>query len=68
VLDRYNVKYIVVGPLERVTYVPDGADPSLTQDPAYISPSLTKFDQMAEAGALKVVFQNEGTKIYEVIK
>jgi YYY domain-containing protein len=68
VLNRYNVKYIVVGPLERVTYVPDGADPSLTQDPAYISPSLTKFDQMAADGSLKVVFQNEGTKIYEVVR
>jgi uncharacterized membrane protein len=68
VLDRYAVKYIVVGPLERTTYVPDGSDPSLTLDPTYISPSLTKFDQMAAEGQLKIVFQNEGTKIYEVIK
>jgi YYY domain-containing protein len=53
VLDRYNVKYVVVGDLERATYAPEG---------------LAKFDQMAAAGALRVVFENEGTKIYVVIK
>ena len=67
ILDRYNVKYIVVGPLERAIYALEGAHADVVADPAYTPPGLAKFEQMAAEGALKVVFQNEGTKIYEVI-
>jgi YYY domain-containing protein len=53
ILNRYNVKYIVLGDLERATYAPEG---------------LEKFDQMATYGLLKIVFQNEGTTIYQVVR
>jgi uncharacterized membrane protein len=51
VLERYNVQYIVLGDLERATYAPEG---------------LAKFDQMVAEGQLRIVFQNDGTTIYEV--
>jgi len=53
VLDRYGVKYIVVGPLERA---------------AYASQSLEKFDNMVNDGRLARVYQNEGVVIYEVLR
>jgi YYY domain-containing protein len=51
-LDRYHVRYIVVGPLERTYYQPAG---------------LNKFEQMAGNGMLRIVFRNEGVTIYEVL-
>jgi uncharacterized membrane protein len=53
VLNRYDVKYVVVGALERQHYSPEG---------------LPKWDQMVSEGLLKVAYQNEGTTIYEVIR
>ena len=50
-LEKYNVRYIVVGPLERSYYAPDG---------------LEKFEQMVDEGKLRAVFRNEGVTIYEV--
>jgi YYY domain-containing protein len=52
-LDKYNVRYIVVGPLERAYYLQIG---------------LNKFEAMAEDGTLRVVFRNEGVTIYEVVR
>ena len=52
VLDRYGVKYIIVGPMERAAY---GAG------------SLAKFDDMVNDGRLARVYQSEGVTIYEVV-
>ncbi len=51
-LDKYNVRYIIVGPLERAYYLSIGLD---------------KFERMAADGSLRSVFQNEGVTIYEVV-
>ncbi|HLY29173.1 MAG TPA: DUF2298 domain-containing protein, partial [Aggregatilineales bacterium] len=51
-LQFYHVQYIVVGKLERAVFAPEG---------------LAKFDQMAERGLLKVVYENAGDHIYYVV-
>ncbi len=53
ILNRYNVKYVVVGGEERTYYPPQG---------------LTKFDQMVNDGRLRIAYQNQGAKLYEVIR
>ncbi len=52
ILQRYNARFIVVGAMEK-----------LINDPA----GFAKFDQMVEAGELRIAFQNPGTTIYEVV-
>ncbi len=52
-LDQYNVRYIVVGPMERAYYVDTG---------------LAKFERMAADGLLEVVFDNGEVTIYEVVR
>ena len=49
-LDEHEIKYIVVGELERAYYSPAG---------------LQKFQIMARSGVLQPVFQNEGVVIYQ---
>jgi YYY domain-containing protein len=49
----YGVKYIIAGAYEHVFYPP---------------PSFDKFDRMVAAGVLRVAYENDQTKIYEVIK
>jgi YYY domain-containing protein len=51
ILDRYGVKYVYVGELEKAYYPAE---------------SLAKFDQMTQEGALRVAYQNPGVTIYEV--
>lgn len=51
ILQRYHVRYIYVGPYERLYYDPVG---------------LSKFDEMAGRGLLRVVYDREGVRIYEV--
>jgi YYY domain-containing protein len=51
ILERYGVRYIIVGPLERAYYDATGLD---------------KFERMADAGLLQVAFRNEEVTIYEV--
>jgi uncharacterized membrane protein len=50
-LEEYDVRYIVVGPLERAYYDPAG---------------LHKFEWMVAEGTLQVAFSNEGVTVYEV--
>jgi uncharacterized membrane protein len=50
-LEKYGVRYIVVGPLEQSYYAPEG---------------LAKFEEMAGQGKLRAVFRNQGVTIYEV--
>jgi uncharacterized membrane protein len=51
ILEKYNVRYIVVGPLERAYYQEEG---------------LNKFEWMVQEGTLRVAFSNEMVTIYEV--
>lgn len=51
ILERYGVRYVVVGPYERAYYGPVG---------------LAKFDRMAEQDLLRVAYDADGVTIYEV--
>ena len=51
-IDQYGVRYIVVGDLERIYYLPQG---------------IEKFDRMVEDGTLDVAYANDGTTIYRVV-
>ena len=53
IIENLHIRYIYVGQLERNYYNAAG---------------LAKFEQMAQDGDLRVVFENEGTTIYEVKK
>jgi len=53
ILNRYDVKYIIVGPLEKAYYT---------------GLSLPKFSEMVEAGDLRVAYQNPGVTIYESLR
>ncbi len=52
ILERYRVRYIYIGPLERI---------------AYPGPGLAKFEELAEGGFLSRVFHNERVDIYKVM-
>ncbi len=51
-LQKYGVRYVIVGPLEQAYYDPLG---------------LEKFERMADEGTLQPVFRNQGVTIYEVL-
>jgi len=51
-LRKYDVQYVIVGPLERLYYTPEG---------------LAKFDRMEADGMLMVVYRSEGVTIYTVV-
>ncbi|NLF14772.1 MAG: hypothetical protein GX597_23525 [Anaerolineaceae bacterium] len=51
-LQKYGVRYVIVGPLEQAYYDPLG---------------LEKFERMADEGTLRPVFRNQGVTIYEVL-
>jgi uncharacterized membrane protein len=53
ILDHYGVRYVYVGAYERAYYDPAG---------------LSKFDAMAAQGLLRVVYDTQGVRIYEVVR
>ena len=50
-IDQYRVRYIVVGDLERIYYLPHG---------------IEKFEKMVEDGTLELAYANDRTNIYRV--
>ncbi len=50
-IDQYRVRYIIVGDLERIYYLPHG---------------IEKFDRMVEDGTLELAYANDRTTIYRV--
>ena len=52
ILAHYGVRYVYVGDYERAYYDPAG---------------LAKFDQMTAQGLLRVVYDAQGVRIYEVV-
>ena len=52
ILQRYNVKYVVVGGMEKVFNDAAG---------------FAKFNAMTQSGDLRIAYQNEGTTLYEVM-
>ena len=52
-MGRYDVGYVYVGPLEKIYYQEAG---------------LQKFEDMANAGILSVVYRQDGVTIYEVLQ
>ena len=50
-IEQYGVRYIVVGDLERIYYLPHG---------------IEKFEKMVEDGTLELAYANDRTTIYRV--
>jgi YYY domain-containing protein len=53
-LKKYDVRYIIVGPMEQAYYFPSGG--------------LAKFEAMVARGQLAVAYQNPGVTIYQVVQ
>ena len=51
-IDQYGVRYIVVGDLERIYYLPHG---------------IEKFDAMVDDGTLELAYSNGKTTVYRVV-
>jgi uncharacterized membrane protein len=49
---QYDVEYIYVGPVETVFYPAE---------------SLAKFERMAADGTLRLVYQNDGVRLYQIV-
>ncbi|MGI8688944.1 MAG: DUF2298 domain-containing protein, partial [Thermomicrobiales bacterium] len=68
VLDRYHVRYIVVGDVERKTKLGKGQIGATVQGEPYASPTgLTTLSSMADQGMLRVAWQSGTTMLYEVV-
>jgi uncharacterized membrane protein len=58
IIQAYDVKYIVVGMLERVFYNDILSNPTTGAQEANQSPGLQKFDEMVDLGLLEVVYEH----------
>ncbi|MDQ6832792.1 MAG: DUF2298 domain-containing protein, partial [Chloroflexota bacterium] len=68
VLDRYHVRYIVVGDVERKTKLAAGQIGAAAKGEPYASPAgLTTLGSMADHGIVRVVWQSGTTMLYEVV-
>ncbi len=68
VLDRYHVRYIVVGDVERKTKLASGQIGAAAKGEPYASPAgLTTLGSMADQGMLRVAWQSRTTMLYEVV-
>ena len=68
VLDRYHVRYIVVGDVERKTKLSQGQIGATANGEPYASPTgLTTLNTMADQGMLWVAWQSGTTMLYEVV-
>jgi uncharacterized membrane protein len=67
VLDRYHVRYIVVGDVERKTKLGGGQIGAAANGEPYASPTgLATLGRMADQGMLRVAWQSGTTLLYEV--
>ena len=62
-LRDYHVSYVYVGQMERSCFMTN----SLNQCVALPAPALAKFDTLVSAGALKPVFRDGETTLYQVV-
>ncbi len=53
ILERYHVRYVILGPYERAYMIPQGEP---------------KFDTLVARGALRVVYEDEYTRVFEVAR
>ena len=68
VLDRYHVRYIVVGDVERKTKLGSGQIGAAANGEPYASPTgLATLATMADQGQLRIAWQSGTTLLYEVI-
>ncbi len=68
VLDRYHVRYIVVGEVERKTKLGAGQIGATQMGEPYASPvGLATLDRMSAQGALRIAWQSHTTILYEVM-
>ena len=67
VLDRYHVRYIVVGEVERKTKLGAGQIGAQRNGEAYASPvGLATLNSMVDQGMLRIAWQSGTTLLYEV--
>ncbi len=65
IMNELGIEYVYFGPLER-TYINKHFDEAVSPGDPRREQMLSKFDQMAQNGQLRVVYQNDLVTIYQV--